>query len=218
MKFSTILRRNEDRLDPKNVLDTFCENFGECELFDICYSGYEFEWKNWSEDGEIIEERLDQFSKIIHLTENTSNHLTLLFKLHEFKNSRENKRFMFENMWVQEEIELQTGGEGTMGNRAVGQPMEQFNLQDGNIFEGIVKWKLDIFGERIKELARQFGGEKDIHKRHILLRKISKRKRGSLVGPIGEDGSVLEPKCVKQQILLLTWNMRMERGLKVRMS
>lgn len=83
----------------------------------------------------------------MHLNEDISNHLTLLLKLYriQVRNGGRNKLFMFENIWVQGEIGLQTGGEGSMGNRPAGQPMEKFNLQDGNMFEGIVEVKARDF-------------------------------------------------------------------------
>ena len=64
-----------------------------------------------------------------------------------------------------------------MGYRATGQPWTNLTSKIETYLMKLSEWKLETFGEvqqRIKELARQLGGEKDIHKSRTLLREISK--------------------------------------------
>ncbi|KAJ8427602.1 hypothetical protein Cgig2_020728 [Carnegiea gigantea] len=73
--------------------------------------------------------------------------------------------------------ELQTGGERSLGYRAAGQPWTNLISKIETYSMELSKWKLETFGEvqqRIKELARQLGGEKDIRKSRTLLREICK--------------------------------------------
>lgn len=101
----------------RTVLDAFCGTLEECGLFDLGFTGYEFMWENRRENDAIVEERLDRFcalvewsvlfldAEVLHLDENLSDHLPLLLKLKRIqaRKGRGKRRFMFENMWIQED-------------------------------------------------------------------------------------------------------------------
>ena len=101
----------------QNVLDAFHETLEECGLYNLGFSVYEFTWENRREDGEVVEERLDRFCvsiewsitfpdvEVLHLNENLSDDLPLFLKIKhaQIRHVKGKRRFMFENMWVQEE-------------------------------------------------------------------------------------------------------------------
>jgi len=99
------------------ILDMFGDTLETCGLYDLGFSGYEFTWENRREGADIIEERLDRFcaslewsvlfpdAEVLHLDESLSDHLPLLLKLKKppVRRRQGGRRFMFENMWTQEE-------------------------------------------------------------------------------------------------------------------
>jgi len=104
-------------LKSQYILDSFRETLEECGLYNLGFTGYEFTWKNRREKGAVIEERLDRLwtsiewsvlfpdAEVLHLNEDLSDHLPLFLKLNpaRMRSEKGRRRFMFENMWVQEE-------------------------------------------------------------------------------------------------------------------
>jgi len=99
------------------ILDMFGETLEACGLYDLGFTGYDFTWENRREGADIIEERLDWLcasiewsmlfpdAEVFHLDESLSDHLPLLLKLKKppARQRQGGRRFMFENMWTQEE-------------------------------------------------------------------------------------------------------------------
>ena len=98
---------------PQASIDNFRSYFEGNELFDLGYSGYDFTWSNYQEDGITVEERLDRFctdcewslvfpsAQVQHVDFDMSDHLPILLKCKTDKASTgsRKKRFHFKNMW-----------------------------------------------------------------------------------------------------------------------
>ncbi|KAJ8426626.1 hypothetical protein Cgig2_016069 [Carnegiea gigantea] len=92
-----------------NIRTFFIDN----GLYDLEFTGDEFTWCNYQENGMVVEERLDRFcantewsllipnASASHVDFDMSNHLPILLRCSPRNNEKKDreKRFMFENMW-----------------------------------------------------------------------------------------------------------------------
>ncbi|KAL2943840.1 hypothetical protein RDABS01_032187 [Bienertia sinuspersici] len=108
---------NLDYILDDEAMEIFREACRRCDLSEVKFKGYPFTWWNGREDQGSIEERLDRFladtewsvlfpwASVTHLDESLSDHLLILLKLNiqGTRNQRaRNRRFCFENWWVEE--------------------------------------------------------------------------------------------------------------------
>jgi len=180
-------------LKSQGVLDFFCNTLDSCGLHDLGFTGYEFTWENRREGGDVVEERLDRFcasvewsllfpdSEVLHLDEHFSDHLPLLLKLRKTpagpKHGR--RRFMFENMWIQEEGCENVIREAWSINYCA-DPRQQLEYKIRACAAALSRWKQDTFGEiqhSIRKAAGQLRGEKNIMRRREILQEISRWRR-----------------------------------------
>ena len=141
----------------------------------------------------MVEEKLDCFlasiewfvlfpdAEVLHLNENLSDHLPLLLKLKkaQVRRGKGSRRFMFENMWVQEESCGQVVKE-TWEATYSSDPWEQLAGKIDACLEAVRWSKQNTFGEvqqHIRQLPGQLRGEKDIHRRGTLLNENSNWRR-----------------------------------------
>ena len=88
-------------------------NATHCQAY---FSGYNFTWCNFQQNGTVVEERLDRFcvdtdwsllfpnATVDHIDSDISDHLPILLKCSPCPNNKKAKKqsFMFENMWLTE--------------------------------------------------------------------------------------------------------------------
>ena len=177
----------------QSTLDMFCTTFEDCGLYDLGFTGYQFTWGNRRMDGEIIEERLDRFcacvewsslfpdAHVSHLDEDFSDHLPLLLKLRRTPapSRRGSKRFMFENMWIQEESCEQVVKEAWDSVSAGGQ-WQRLARKVEVCSAALSRWKQETFGGvhcNIRKLEGQLRGERNIQRRRALFQELSMWRR-----------------------------------------
>ncbi|KAJ8434560.1 hypothetical protein Cgig2_014391 [Carnegiea gigantea] len=97
----------------QTLIDNFRDSFMDNGLYDIGYSGYQFTWCNYQQNGTVVEERLDHFCvdtdwplifpnvQVNHVDSDISDHLPILLKCSPNTRDRSSrgKHFHFENMW-----------------------------------------------------------------------------------------------------------------------
>ena len=99
---------------PQSVIDNFWDSFINAGLYDLGYSGYDFTWCNYQQNGVVVEERLDWFcadtkwsllfpkASASHIDFELSDHFPFLLKCRPNvnKNGDRQKLFLFDNMWI----------------------------------------------------------------------------------------------------------------------
>ncbi|KAJ8420258.1 hypothetical protein Cgig2_000600 [Carnegiea gigantea] len=94
-------------------IDEFHASFLDNGLYNLGFSGHEFTWCNYQENGTVVEERLDHFcadtewsllfpnALVCHVDFDMSDHLPILLQCSPRINEKKDrqKRFMFEDMW-----------------------------------------------------------------------------------------------------------------------
>ncbi|KAJ8430219.1 LOW QUALITY PROTEIN: hypothetical protein Cgig2_009397 [Carnegiea gigantea] len=90
-----IFHHSEKKRGPsksQTLIDKFRESFLDNGLYDLGYSGYEFTWRNYQQNGTVVEERLDRFcadtdwslsfpnAHVTHGDSDISDHLPILLK------------------------------------------------------------------------------------------------------------------------------------------
>ncbi|KAJ8435080.1 hypothetical protein Cgig2_032971 [Carnegiea gigantea] len=145
------------------------------------------------EDREVIEERLDRFCasvewsvlfpevEVVHLDEQLSDYLPRLVKLQQgrVRKGRGRRHFQFKNMWLQEESCRQLIKE-VWEATAWDDPWTNVTSKIDGCSRALARWNHEMFGEiqhRIRQLAEQLKGEKNIHRRRNLLNEISSLRR-----------------------------------------
>ncbi|KAJ8426175.1 hypothetical protein Cgig2_021029 [Carnegiea gigantea] len=103
-----VFKQKQDDVQLSKDTSSFIGN----NLYDLGYSGYNFIWCDFQENGIMVEERLDHFcagtkwslifpnALISHVDFGMSNHLPILLKCSPHSNEKEvkNRRFMFEHI------------------------------------------------------------------------------------------------------------------------
>ena len=153
------------------VLDNFRSLFLDNGLYDVGYSGYDFTWCNFQQNGTVVEERLDHFcadtewpslfptAVVLHIDSDVSDHLPILLKCSPPSNEKgpRKKIFMFENMWLTESSSTEVIATA-WSSVSDPNPVENSVLRLNNCAAALAQWNQTTFGvvdQQIRKLEHQ---------------------------------------------------------------